>query len=619
MAEKKLKKELGLLDLICISSGVMISSGLFVLPALAYAKTGASIILSYAIGSLILIPTILSKSELVSAMPKTGGIFFFVDRSMGPAVGTLAGIIAWLSLAFKSAFSLIAIGIFVILFKPDISLTEIKTIGVACCLFFMVINLNGVKMAGKFQRIIVLFLIGLLIAYVTIGAFSVDLTRFIPFTPMGIVPVFTTAGFIVISFSGTSKIAAIAGEVKNPSKNIPLGMFYSWAIVSALYILVVFVTVGILDPDELKTSLMPISLGGDYIMGTLGLVIMSIAAILAFVSTGNAGLMSASRNPLAMGKDNLLPKTFSIISKNGAPWVSIVVTTIFMITVILFLDLDSFVKTASALELFLFILSNMAVIFMREGNISHYRPKYIAPLYPWIQIFGIICYSLLFIKMGTTPILFVSILVALSLIWYFFFTRGKIKREYAILHIVERLTGIQQTDRYLDEELRKILIERDDITHNRFIRMIRDCPLIDIEKSTSLKKVTETVAELLSEKLKISPVKLLAQLKKHEKVPETIIRSGIACVTLNIKGRNNILILLVRDREGITFQKSDAPIHTGFVIVKTKDEWHYHLHVVSWIVEIATSKNFERNWLNAKSDDELRKVLINALKNPASK
>ena len=81
--DRKLKRELGLLDIFCIASGAMISSGLFVLPGLAYAKSGPAMILSYGFASVLIIPALFSLAELSSAMPKAGGLHFFIDRSMG--------------------------------------------------------------------------------------------------------------------------------------------------------------------------------------------------------------------------------------------------------------------------------------------------------------------------------------------------------------------------------------------------------------------------------------------------------------------------------------------------------------------------------------------------------
>ena len=289
----ELKKELGLLEVFCISSGAMISSGLFILPALAYAKAGPAMIMSYVLASLLVIPTILSKAELSTAMPKAGGIYYFTDRSMGPMMGTLGGIADWFSLAFKSAFALLGMGIFMTLLNPGLTTIQIKLIAVTFCLMFTAINLWEVKLAARVQVFMVLILIALLILYVVVGAFFIDMTRFDGFAPKGMGAVLTTTGLIFVSFAGTTKVAAIAAEVRNPGRNLPLGMFLSWGVVSILYFLVIFVTIGIADPEGLASSLTPISLGAGATMGLIGAVIMSIAAMFAFISTGNAGILAA--------------------------------------------------------------------------------------------------------------------------------------------------------------------------------------------------------------------------------------------------------------------------------------------------------------------------------------
>jgi amino acid transporter len=310
----------------------------------------------------------------------------------------------------------------------------------------MGINLYGVKFTAKFQVGLVIILFILLFIYIIVGIFFIQFDNYTPFAPMGLGSIFATAGLVFVSFAGTSKIAAIAGEVKNPGRNLPLGMFLSWGLVSLLYIFVIFVTIGVIDPSELKGSLTPISLGGSVMMGSVGLVVMSFAALLAFISTGNAGLLAASRDPYAMGKDELLPPAIGKVSKYGTPWVAIILTSTFMITIILFLDLEEFVKTASTLKLFLFILANLALIFMRESNIRHYRPKFKAPLYPWIQIFGIVGYGFLIFEMGIIPLILVGFFIIAGLGWYYIYAHGKIKREYALLHVAERVTGIKSTD-----------------------------------------------------------------------------------------------------------------------------------------------------------------------------
>ena len=101
MPNQQLKKELRLIDVFSISSGAMISSGLFVLPSIVFLKAGPSIILSYIFAALLVVPAMLAKAELATAMPKAGGVYFFVHRSLGPLFGTFTGFAAWFSLSLK--------------------------------------------------------------------------------------------------------------------------------------------------------------------------------------------------------------------------------------------------------------------------------------------------------------------------------------------------------------------------------------------------------------------------------------------------------------------------------------------------------------------------------------
>lgn len=378
----RLKRHLGLLDVFSISSGAMISSGLFILLGLAFTKTGPSLILAYLLASLLIIPVLLSKAELATAMPRTGGTFLYVHRSMGAGASTPVGFAAWFSLAFKSAFALIGIGVILLLLFPGITEMQIKLVAVAFCLIFTLVNLIGVKLTGRVQTAIVVCLISLLVFYIICGSFSIQPHRYAPFMPLGLSSVFATAGFIFVSYGGITKVCAVAGEVKNPKRNIPLGMFISWGIVSSLYVLVAFVTVGVVDSVQLQNSLTPISLGAGIFMGSIGVILMGVAALLAFGSTANAGILGAPRFPMAMSEDKLLPRSFRKVSKRGTPWFSILFTSAFMISVILFLDLENLVKTASTLKLLLFLLSTRSLIVMRESKVRHYRPTFRSPLYP---------------------------------------------------------------------------------------------------------------------------------------------------------------------------------------------------------------------------------------------
>jgi len=161
----KLKKELNLLDVFCIATGAMISSGLFILPGIAHAQAGPAVVVSYFLAGLLALAGMLSQAELVSAMPKAGGTYFYVTRSMGPAVGTVDGILTWFSLSLKSAFALVGMAAFTRIIV-DI---DIRIIAVPLCLFFVAVNIFGIKSAGKIQRILVFGLLGILIYYIVRG------------------------------------------------------------------------------------------------------------------------------------------------------------------------------------------------------------------------------------------------------------------------------------------------------------------------------------------------------------------------------------------------------------------------------------------------------------------
>ena len=606
-----LRKDLGVLDIFCIASGAMISSGLFILPALAYAKTGPAIVFSYVLAGILVIPSMLAKAELATAMPKAGGDYFFIERSMGAAAGTLGGIAAWFSLSFKSAFALLGIGIFALLINPNITETQTKLIAVGCCILFMFVNLIGVKHTGRLQVILVLGLIGILVFYILRGSLSIQPQRYVPFMPFGISSVFTAAGLVFISYGGLTKIASVAEEVKNPGRNLPLGMFLAFGIVMILYVLVVFTTVGLLDSQELSNSLTPISLGASVFMGTAGGVILAVAALLAFVSTANAGILAASRNPMAMSRDQLLPKFLSKVKPGfKTPYNSILFTSAFMIAIILFLNLEDLVKTASTMKILLFIFVNLSVIIMRESKIRNYQPKFKSPLYPWIQILGTIGYGFLIFKMGITPLFITGIFAGCGLLWYWIYVRPRTNRQSALIHIVERITAKELAGHTLENELKEILMERDNIIEDRFDRLIKGCDILDVKGSPQMEEFLKLVAQILSPRLKVDAEELFNLLMARERESATAIHPGLAIPHVIVNGTHKFDILLARCREGITFSDALPPVRIIFVLVGSTDERNFHLRALMAIAQIAQGPDFERNWLEARNEEELRHIIL---------
>jgi len=612
----QLKRQLGLLGVFSIGTGAMISSGLFVLPAIAYAKAGPAVILSYLLASILIIPSVLSKAELSTAMPRAGGTYFYVERSLGPIWGLFSGLASWFSLALKSAFAVVGMAVLIevviqTVFPAQLKPWHLRAIGVACCLGFTALNIVSVRLTSRFQILLVGTLLAILALFVLFGTGAVEAHLYKGFLEKGWPAVFATAGLVFISFGGLTKVASIAEEVKQPGRNLPLGMILAWLVVTLFYLAVIIITVGLVDGEELGGSLMPISLAASKFMGPAGFAVLSFAAIAAFVTTANGGILAASRSPLAMSRDQLLPPLLAQVNQRfKTPHISILLTGGFMITAIVFLDIESLVKTASTLMIILFILANASVIVMRESRIQSYRPKFKSPLYPYIHILAIVAYSALIVDMGKVPLLISAGFIGLSAAWFALYVSRRVSRAAAVMHVVERVTDRELKTVTLENELRDILMERDEIVEDRFDKLIRECQILDIKSRKPADDVFRQVSAILEKRLDINEYVLFEKFLQREAEGGTVIQPGFAIPHIVVEGENKFDILLVRSRDGIDFPHAPDPVHTMFVLVGSKDQRNYHLRALMAIAQIAQEKHFEQRWLAARDTERIRNLIL---------
>ena len=606
-----LKRGLGTLEVFSISSGSMISSGLFVLPAIVYLKSGPSIILSYILAAIIIIPAMFSKAELATAMPKSGGVYFFTHRSLGPLFGTFAGLASWFSLSMKSAFALVGIGIFLEPFVPAYLPYMGTVIALGFAVIFTVLNILSVKESGFIQDILVLSLLGIMMFYIFSGLNNINIMNYVPFKPYGWKPIYTVTGMIFISFGGLTKVASIAEEIKNPAVTIPRGMFSSFGVVTLVYALTVFVTVGLLGASEFQNTLAPLSSGASKYLGKPGFIVLLIAGMLAFITTANAGLLSASRSPLAMSKDHLLPPFFARVNvKLQTPVVSILITSFFMMLVITLLDLESLVKVASTMMLLLFSFVNISVILMRESKIVSYKPTFKTPFYPYLQIIGIAIYLSLIVEMGILPLLITVCFFIVSLLWYLVYSKSRNLRQSALIHIVERVTSREIRSSKLTDELREILRQRDEIVEDRFDKIIKEAEIIDIDRKIDLGELFRVLSESFGERFHMSAAVIRELLEQRERDSTTAVHTGLAIPHIVIEGEKKFDIILVRSKSGIDFGEHMPPVHIAFALAGTRDERNFHLQVLMAIAQILQHKDFINNWLKVDSIEDMRNLIL---------
>jgi APA family basic amino acid/polyamine antiporter len=431
---KKLERSLSLTSVIAISIGGMLGSGIFVLPGLAAAKTGSSVWLAYLLAAVCILPAALSKSELATAMPSSGGTYVYIERAFGPIFGTIAGIGLWLSLLLKSAFALVGFGAYLsILVNIEVGLT--KYIALIFLLVILFLNILGVKKVGRVQLVIVSMSIITLSLILIFGLPKVSPALLDPFLSKGNMGLISTIAFVYISYAGVTKVAAIAGEIKNPSKNLPRAMILSLFIMMTIYVFVAFVLVGNIPIGELKTDIKPIYTIANLLGGSFIGYIAAGIGIVTLISMANSGVLAASRFPFAMAIDKLLPDFMGKIhSKYLTPVVTIIMTCVAMGLVIIFLDVEKIAKLASAFMVMMFILVNASVIVLRETSAQWYNPPFRSPLYPFVQLFGIISGVVLLVFLGLGPFMAVVGIFTIGIVIYFFFgknaTRTGILRKY---------------------------------------------------------------------------------------------------------------------------------------------------------------------------------------------
>ena len=443
---KSLERDLGLFSVLAISIGAMIGSGIFILPALAADIAGPAVVLAYLIAGLLVVPAALSKAEMATAMPESGGTYLFIERGMGPLLGTVAGAGTWFALSFKGALALVG-GVPYLIYLFDVPQSITTPLALALAALLVVVNVFGAKQTGQLQVAIVAVMLVALGWFAVGGVPSVEMAYYDGFFDSGVGGILEATGLVFVSYAGVTKVASVAEEIEDPGRNIPLGILGSLAFTTVLYVLIVVVMLGVTEPGSLSDSSAPMAVAADAALGTVGVLAVVVAALLALVSTANAGVLSSSRYPFAMSRDNLAPPSLGEISDRfGTPSTSITVTGVVLLLLIAFVPIADIAKLASAFQILVFVLVNVALIAFRRGAMK-YEPEFHAPLYPWVQLFGVGSGLLLLTQMGTVPIAGAVVITVAGVAWYLAYGRSRVDREGAAVDAIRRELGNQAVER----------------------------------------------------------------------------------------------------------------------------------------------------------------------------
>ncbi|HIO61051.1 MAG TPA: amino acid permease [Deltaproteobacteria bacterium] len=608
-----LKKELTLFNVYAIATGTTLSAGFFLLPGIAFNEAGPAVVLSYLIAAIPLIPAMFSMVELATAMPRAGGAYYFLDRSMGPFVGTIGGLGTWLALVLKTAFALIGMGAYLRIFWPEV---PVVTLAIILAVFFGIVNLFGARKTGTFQVFMVFALLLILFVFIVQGVPQINSQHFEGFFDKGGISVISTAGLVYISYVGITNIASVAEEIENPERNLPLGVFLAIATAIAVYAVGTTIMVGVLPAKELAQDLTPVASAAEVLFGNWGKIGVTVAAVIAFASVANAGILSASRYPLAMSRDHLIPGLFSKLTQRNIPHYGIAVTVGLIIFLVLTFDIASIAKLASAFQLMMFALICFAVIVMRESRIEAYDPGYRSPFYPWMQLFGVFSPMWLIAEMGIVPILFSLALVTLGTIWYISYARERVVRSGAIYHLFARLG--EQRFEGLDRELRGIMKEKGVREEDPFDEVVTRAQVMEFSGKYLFEEITHDVAKELGQSLGLAAKDLEQGFMEGSRIGATPISHGAALPHIRLAGIDRAEMVIVRAKEQCLVEAPDfsgktslqGPIHAFFFLVSPNENPGQHLRILAQIAGRVDDENFLKDWLVATDEQELKEILL---------
>ncbi len=583
------------------------------LPGLAAQSVGPSIVLAYMLAVVPLVPAVFSIVELATAMPRAGGVYYFLDRSLGPLVGLIGGMGTWLALILKVAFALVGMGAYISLFVPGLPLT---TVAVLLAAAIGILNILGAKKSGRLQVFLVIGLLILLSGFIAGGVPRIEAEHFSGMFQPEFSSLLSTAGLVYISYVGVTNIASLSEEVDNPERNLPLGVFLALGTAIIIYGIGTAVMVGVIPLEQLMGDLTPAASAAGIIFGDWGVILVSVAAILAFVSVANAGTLSASRYPLAMSRDHMIPRFVNKFGRFGTPVNSILVTVSAIVLLLVLFDPTGIAKLASAFQLLMFALVCLAVIVMRESRIESYDPGYRAPLYPWMHLAGIILPIIIIGEMGWLSILFSLGLVLLGLVWYWKYARDRVVRNGAVYHIFERLGRARFEG--LDRELREILKEKGLRDEDPFEEIIARCQVIDLDRNMTFTELVPMAADRLSERMPHTSAEISGLLLQGTRTGATPVTHGVALPHFRSDGIDQAAMVVVRASKNVNIsymnvlssETEETDVKAVFFLVSPEDDPGLHLRILAQIARRVEDDDFQASWDSAPDTHALKDVLL---------
>ena len=399
---KELKKTLGLSAALSTVVGMVIGGGVFFKPQAIYSATGGAPglgMLAWVIAGFITIAAGLTAAEISAAIPKTGGMMVYIKEIYGDRLGFLTG---WMQtvLFFPGTAAALAVifaqQVAVLFGQSDQNMTVVLPIAIIVILFLAVLNTVGSKLGGTIQTIATICkLIPLVIIMIfgfILGGGDNSITT--PLVAPGI-SVGTALGQVLIAalfaYDGWINVGAIAGEMKNPGKDLPKAIVGGLSMVMAVYLVINLAYLWVAPASELAQASAPAAVVATKIFGPMGGKFITVGILISVFGGLNGYLLTGPRIPYTLACEGKLPasKMLAKLNKGGVPSNSTFLIAILACLYALTGQFNLLTDLTVFIIWVVYVLTFVGVFKLRKDQPNLERP-YRVPLYPVIPLIAIV-------------------------------------------------------------------------------------------------------------------------------------------------------------------------------------------------------------------------------------
>jgi basic amino acid/polyamine antiporter, APA family len=429
-----LKKDLGAFDLSMLGIGAIIGTGIFVLTGVAAAEhAGPALILSFILSGLACVFAALCYAEFASTVPVAGSAYTYSYAIFGEII---AWILGWvLVLEYGLAASAVASGwsgyfqglLAGFGFHLPKAITSAydpangTIVDVPAILIVILITLllsQGVKKSAQFNAIMVFIKIAVVLLFIVVGVWYVEPANWSPFMPFGFSGVTVGAATVFFAYIGFDAVATAAEEVKNPQRNMPIGIIASLLICTVLYIAVSAILTGIVPYTELGVK-NPVAFALNYINQDWVAGFISLGAITGITTVLLVMIYGQSRLFYAISRDGLLPKIFSKVDqKKQTPILNSWITCLLVALFAGFIPLGKLAHLVNIGTLFAFMTVSIGILYLRKNK--HLPAKgFRVPFVPVIPILAFLFCGYLAIQLPLSTWISFIVWLVIGLVVYF--------------------------------------------------------------------------------------------------------------------------------------------------------------------------------------------------------